>query len=212
VDALLDDNTDFSIRRRLPRLLSSSPTQRTVEGLLAGLGDKRFEVRFQCGRALVHCVERSAGVRIEPEAIFDAIRREVTVSRPVWESHRLLDRAEDREASPIVDEFLRNRSSRSLEHVFTLLALVLPAEPLRIAFKGLHTDDPQLRGTSLEYLESILPDDVRDRLWPLLESQSISRRRSDTRPVEEVIAELMKSNQSIIINLTELRKKTGSAE
>jgi hypothetical protein len=212
VDALLDENTDFSIRRRLPRLLTSSPGQRTAEGLLAGLSDKRFEVRFQCGRALVHCVERNPNLRIEQVTIFDAIRREVMVSRPVWESHRLLDRAEDRDASPFVDEFLRNRASRSLEHVFTLLALVLPAEPLRIAFKGLHTDDPQLRGTSLEYLESILPDDVRERLWPLLESQSTSRKRADTRPVEEVIAELMKSNESIIINLTELRKKTGSGE
>jgi hypothetical protein len=208
VDSLLDPETDFTVRRRIPRILSVTASQRAVDGLLAALGDKRFEVRYQCGRALAACVERNPAARIEPHAIFDAIRREVAVSRPVWESHRLLDRAEEREASPFVDEFLRNRANRSLEHVFTLLSLVLPAEPLRIAFKGLHTDDSQLRGTSLEYLESILPPDIREKLWPLLESQAPSQGKR-TRPMDEVLEDLMKSDQSILVNLAELRNKSG---
>jgi hypothetical protein len=33
------------------------------------------------------------------------------------------------------------------------------------------TDDAELRGTALEYLESILPADVRAQLWPLLEGE-----------------------------------------
>ena len=32
----------------------------------------------------------------------------------------------------------------------------------------LHTSDPVLRGTALEYLEGVLPPDIRDRLWPFL--------------------------------------------
>jgi hypothetical protein len=47
---------------------------------------------------------------------------------------------------------------------------VLPAEPLRVAFRGLHSDDQRLRGTALEYLESVLPRDVRDRLWQFLDN------------------------------------------
>jgi hypothetical protein len=57
----------------------------------------------------------------------------------------------------------------NLAHVFTLLALILPAEPLGVAFRGLQSDDQRLRGTALEYLESVLPREVRDRLWRLLE-------------------------------------------
>jgi hypothetical protein len=34
------------------------------------------------------------------------------------------------------------------------------------------TDDSALRETALEYLESILPADVRIQLWPLLETDS----------------------------------------
>jgi hypothetical protein len=53
-----------------------------------------------------------------------------------------------------------------------VLGLALPAEPLRIALHAVQTDDPELRGTALEYLESILPPEVRAQLWPFLEGES----------------------------------------
>jgi len=171
------------------------------------LSDRRFEVRFQSGRALTVIKARQPNLRVSEKRIFEAIRREVTVSRAVWESQRLLDRAEDAEGPPFVDEFLRTRTSRSLQHVFTLLALVLPAEPLKIAFHGLHTEDNHLRGTALEYLDSILPPDIRQRLWPLLEKTDAVPTSSDSRPREELLAELMKSNHSIQISLEQMRRK-----
>jgi hypothetical protein len=61
---------------------------------------------------------------------------------------------------------LRAAHGDQLAYVFELLALVLPAEPLHAAFHGLHADDPQLRGTALEYLEGVLPSSLRQRLWP----------------------------------------------
>ena len=74
----------------------------------------------------------------------------------VWEKRRLLDGLEEGDDRSFLEELVRDRASQSLAHVFTLLALVLPTEPLRIAFRGLHTDDEGLRGTALEYLESVL--------------------------------------------------------
>jgi hypothetical protein len=60
----------------------------------------------------------------------------------------------------------------ALEHVFTMLGLALPADPLRIALHAVQTDESALRETALEYLESILPADVRVQLWPLLEADT----------------------------------------
>ena len=76
-----------------------------------------------------------------------------------------------------VDEFVRDRAGESLAHVFTLLSLVLPREPLQIAFRSLHTDDQNLQGTALEYLEGVLPAPIRERLWPFLEDAAPSRAR-----------------------------------
>jgi hypothetical protein len=207
VDALLDPNQPFASRRRLARVFSVCVSQRAVDGVLLGLEDLRFEVRFQCGRSLASILEKNPRIRIDKERIFDVVRREVAVGRPVWESHRLLDTVEA-DARSFVDEFLKDRAGQSLAHVFTLLSLVLPTAPLQIAYRGLHTDDPGLRGTALEYLEGVLPPDIRDRLWPFLSDRP--RKQSDSRARDEILADLLRSNESIMLNLEELRRRTGT--
>ncbi len=208
VDALLDPDQDFTIRRRIPRVLAAVPTQRAAEGLMAGLQDPRFEVRYQCGQALLHITSRNPNVRLPEEAVLEAVEREVSVDRPVWESHRLLDQLEVAEDQPqYLDELVRDRAGKSLEHVFTVLSLVLPREPLQIAFRGLHTDDPGLRGTALEYLESILPERIRSSLWPFLEDRREAGVTSRSR--EEVLGDLLRSHESIQISLKHLRDREG---
>src|SRR5258705_4721305 len=50
IDAMLDPATDFAIRRRLPRILGTVATRRSLDGLLNGLSSSRFEVRLRCSR------------------------------------------------------------------------------------------------------------------------------------------------------------------
>ena len=210
-DALLDPNQPFAIRRRLARVFGTGVSQRAADALMLGLEDLRFEVRFQCGRSLAGLVAKNAMLRIDAPRVFDVVRREVAVGRPVWESHRLLDGVVEEENKPFVDEFLKDRTSQSLGHVFTLLSLVLPTQPLQIAYRGLHTSDPVLRGTALEYLEGVLPPDIRDRLWPFL-GDSPAPLPGRTRSRDEILADLLRSNESIVLNLEELRRRaaTGS--
>jgi len=203
VDALLDPETDFTIRRRVSAPLAQARSQRAAEGLFAGLHDARFEVRFRCGRALARLTSNTAGLVIPPDGTWAAVLRELDVDRRVWESQRLLERTDD---DPLqLGDAVRERASRSLEHVFTMLALVLPRKPLQIAFRGLFADDPQLRGTALEYLETALPPAVRDKIWPLL-GDSPPRRKVE-RPLEQVVGDLIKSNDSIVIDLQASRRR-----
>ena len=207
-DALLDPNQPFAIRRRLARVFGTGVSQRTADALMLGLEDLRFEVRFQCGRSLAGLVAKNAMLRIDAPRVFDVVRREVAVGRPVWESHRLLDGVVEEDNKPFVDEFLKDRTSQSLGHVFTLLSLVLPTQPLQIAYRGLHTSDPVLRGTALEYLEGVLPPDIRDRLWPFL-GDSPAPLPGRARSRDEILADLLRSNESIVLNLEELRRRAA---
>ncbi len=203
VDHLLDPDEEFAVRRRLPLVLVASPTERAMDGLFRGLDDKRFEVRYRCGRGLVRLLELNPQLGVTEDRVYAAVVREVAVDRGVWESHRLLDTTED-DWSPVVDEVLSERANRSLEHVFTVLSLVLPRQPLKIAFRGLHTNDMMLRGTALEYLETALREDVREALWPFLEDNRPKRRES--RPTNEILENLLHSQHSIVMNLEELKK------
>ena len=57
------------------------------------------------------------------------------------------------------------KANRSLEHVFTMLSLWLDADALQLAFHAVYSRDRNLRGTALEYLENVLPDEIRLNLW-----------------------------------------------
>src|SRR5262245_27639063 len=201
VDALLDPNQDFAIRRRLARVFSVCVSQRAASGLMFGLDDPRFDVRYQSARSLAAILEKNPRVQIDRGAIFAVVLREVAVGRGVWESRRLLDGVDAADAHSTLDEFVRTRAGESLAHVFTLLSLVLPRQPLQIAFRSLHTDNEQLQGTVLEYLDSVLPTAIRQRLRPFIEKRPMNR---PARPRDEVMAELLRSNHSIMLNLEEL--------
>jgi hypothetical protein len=201
IDALIDPNQDFAVRRRLVRVFSVCVSQRAADGLMFGLDDTRFDVRFQAARSLTEILEKNPTVVIDAARVFDVVEREASVGRPVWESRRLLDGVSSSESLSPLDEFVRDRAGTSLAHVFTLLALVLPREPLQIAFRSLQTDDLHLQGTALEYLDGILPARIRERLWPYLERRPMTR---TGRPREEVIAELLRSHRSITLNLESL--------
>jgi hypothetical protein len=210
IDALTDPKQEFAVRRRLARVFSVCRSQRAADGLLMALDDSRFEVRYQSARSLAAIVQKNPRLEVDKSRIFEIVRRETAVGRPVWESQRLLNRLEERDEDLFVDSFVKDRASRSLAHVFTLLSLALPPEPLQIAFRGLHSEDRALRGTALEYLESILPAMIRDGLWPFLED----RRQAppSVRPREEILADLLKSHQSMQLNIEELKRRAGTAK
>ncbi|MGH2570086.1 MAG: hypothetical protein ACRDGR_02595, partial [bacterium] len=200
----LDANEDFTVRRRIPRVLSAATTERAVDGLLRGLGDRRFEVRHRCGVALARLHERLPDVVIGREAILAVVVREAKVDRRVWERQRPLHESPEEE-SPFFDEAIRDRASRSLEHIFTMLSLVLPRRPLEIAYRGLYASDASLRGTALEYLEVILPTEIREAIWSHIEDRRPAAPTEKSR--EEVLDSLLRSHHSIEIDLAEIRKR-----
>lgn len=184
VDALLDAGRDFAIRRRAPRVLAHLRSPRAVDGLFAALDDERFEVRFYAGRALSLALSEDPHLSGAPERIWAAVNRELSLQRSVWNSRRLLDDRGAQDADWFFDSELLDRADRNLEHLFTLLALIMPADVVRIAFRALHTGDAQLEATALEYLESATPPDTRQLLLPLLEARTAARSRESDGSIE----------------------------
>ncbi len=194
LDALLDPDMDFVVRRRIPRTLRDCPTQRAADGLLLGIADQRFEVRYECGRALVRVTDANPALVVSREKVLEAIIRQAESTELLAErSSSQFDEPERDEPSDVFDELLRDRANRSLEHMFSILSLVLERQPLRMAFKALHHDDETYRGTALEYLDTVLPGEVRDVVWPFLgETAPLSRGRSPA----ELLADLVSAAEA----------------
>ena len=168
---------------------------------------QRFEVRYQCGQALAAIVHRNDDLGVKPSVVFETTLRELAVSSRAWESRRLLDEEPD-EHSPWLDDVIRARLHRSLEHVFTLLSLALDREPLELSLRALSSNDRTLRGTALEYLENVLPDDVRRKLWPYLGRGQPKSRTS--RPRQQIVEDLLRSMDSLQIDREALMRGSDS--
>lgn len=190
-----DESADFVVRRRVAQVLAAIPGDAACAGLLAALAAGRFEVRYRAARALARRQHR--GEECSPpirEAAWKAIRAELSRGRAVWELAHLLDANEydDLGGGQAVE-----RGEPSLEHVFRLLGLVLDSAAIRSAWGGIIGNHTELESLALEYLEHVLPEDIRRNLWPFIGDLSDEESRRTIRPLDAVIGDLLETGETL---------------
>jgi hypothetical protein len=178
---LLDPETPDVVRRRLPFALKFCASPIARDGLFTALERFDFEIRLRCGRALLALTDD------HPELM-----------QPFPNALALVER--ELEA--------QGEAHLVREHVFNLLALALEREPVRIAARSFTTEDAYVRGTALEYLETVLPARLFSGLRPLLAAPGPppTRRRSPA----EVRADLIRAGTTMTVSLEELRKQLNA--
>ena len=168
VDALLNPATDFVVRRRLPRILGTVPSRRSLEELINGLEDQRFEVRYHCSRAISRIMARNPELSVDPARVIAIVERELAVPPQRWRGYKLLDRPEL--DGPADTGAAHEDDSTYLEYLTLLLSTFLGREPLDAAVQGVRSPDPGVRGLAMEYLDQVLPPVVLERLTSLIAS------------------------------------------
>ncbi|MCG3145357.1 MAG: hypothetical protein HONDAALG_02951 [Gammaproteobacteria bacterium] len=165
-DAMLDPDTPLLARSRIPSVLEVVHSVRARDALVLGLTDAEFSVRYSSARALVRLTSRSTELRLSEESVYDLAGRELLLEDGVWRAQtHVTDGGGGMSGNGDGEEAL----IPSLQHVFTLLSLALDRDALLLAMHGVTSDDPAQRGTALEYLENVLPADLRAKLWDRLD-------------------------------------------
>lgn len=207
IAALRDRATAFAVRRRLPALLAASGGPDADDALIDSLTADRFEVRYRAAVALG--LRRRDGLPASSRdwrgLVWQALAAEVARERPVWELHRLLDgRAEI--AGDWLAQHVDVRGGLGLEHTFRLLSLVLDRAAVGAAYQGIVAGDPHLRSYALEYLEQVLPTDLRQRLWTVIGDVSERQRDREQRPLGVVLDDLMNSQATLFADERQQRE------
>jgi hypothetical protein len=137
-DALLSDRLSDAARRRVARLLGKIDDSRAADGLLAALGNVPTGVRPGLANALARAAARRPLPR---EPLLAAARRSAEEPPPAGDART------------------------HLEEIFCFLAAAYPREPFQAALRAL-SGGGVARGTALEWLDVLLPPDVKHALWP----------------------------------------------
>jgi hypothetical protein len=189
-----DPDEAFAVRRRIPRLLAACTSEIAVGALVRALADARFEVRYHAAVALERIQSADPRLRPRAEPVWHAVREEVKKSRAMWEAQRLLDAPAGAALGAVLSPAaLERRGVFSLDHVFRLLGLVLDPAPLALSYRAVQGSEADLRGVGLEYLENVLPDDVKKGLWPLVGDDEPPPLSRSKRSLDEVMRELSRS-------------------
>jgi hypothetical protein len=182
VDVVLDAQRPPSTRRRAARLLRAVSSQRAASALEPALDAEDLGVRYASGRVLVGMREKRAELRFDPEAALARARRELGTAR---------------------DGLARD--ARELEHAFNVLSLTFPREAMQLAYGALVGRDPFLRGVALEYLDAVLPADLRASLTLRLDPAT-PQTTAVPRPSSRALDDLLQSKEAIRLHLDEIRR------
>jgi ATP:ADP antiporter, AAA family len=197
IDTLLDIEVNVVIRRRIPRVLRASSTHRATQGLLLGLKDPTYEVQYQTAIALGQIAAREKERKIPQQEIYQAV---IQIANDLTTGKSM-----DFEVSSMIrlDEISKEQRSpeeQALELMFTCLCIILPREPLQIAYTALTSEHAVLKGTAIEYLENILPTDVRLAVTNVL-GEIPERSKRDQRSHEVVLEELVNSMRTVQVTV-----------
>jgi AAA family ATP:ADP antiporter len=183
-DALLNPDMPLLARQRLPGVLEASHNPRSIAGLLLGMEDETFNVRYSCARVLARMRHRNPHLVIPRQQVYEAISNELKASPEEWEGRDMelkMDYASD-------EEDVNPQFNRGLEHVFTLLTLTLDPDAVHLSMQAAFSKDLNLRGTALEYLENVLPGYLYNELVTHLGEDPQSVR--STRTLGDIVNEL----------------------
>jgi len=161
-DVMLNADQPLAVRRRVPHVLRALRGPRVVSALTRALSADALEVRYRAALALLEVTRDDRQYQPEAKDVFTLALAEV-------------------ERGPL--------SQEASDHVFALLSLCTARGSLELVRQGLKSDDRKLRGTALEYLESLLPEAVRAPIVQALAERPEPREagaRSETQLLDEL--------------------------
>lgn len=163
-DVMLSDSQPLAVRRRVPHVLRALRGPRVASALRRALSAASLEVRYRAALALLEVARDERELLPPSEEVFALALAEIG-------------------RGPL--------SQDASDHVFALLSLCTARGSIELVRQALKTDDRKMRGTALEYLESLLPETVRA---PLV--QALAERpepRTEQRTEIQLLEELRRS-------------------
>jgi len=187
-DALLDDNRDDVLRKRIPRVLYMTRTDEAACVLVEALGacsvdlcHERQALRYHVIKALNRLRRDRPDLTVMAGDVWAAVEAEARL-HVHWLDYAAAV-ASFGESAPLLKAVLYERKEQSLERLFRLLALLYPPREIYNAYapiRGGRLAGPSthaaLRPNALELLDNLLDADAKRVVMPLVEDGPLDAR------------------------------------
>jgi AAA family ATP:ADP antiporter len=221
---LADRDEDVWIRRHIPATLARISSQKSVDALIAALGDPDGFLRFKAIAGLQTLRHTDAPLTFHQQPIERATlaegRRYFTYLSLY---HNLFERG-GLPADTMLARALTEKMNRSLNRAYLLLEVLYPWRDIAAARWTLEHGDPRSRASASEYLDNLLTGPIRKQIMPALEDlpreEKVRRGnvllRTRPRDVEESLLQLINDDDEVVaasaIDLVAAQQRWSLAE
>lgn len=166
-DHLGDPAVPRAIRRELPELLLRIGGAQAHRALVENLTDRDAHIRFRIITALNKLAQADPGRRPDVRLVETVLTAEII---GLYRSYQVLGALERHDAAPgVVAHALGDAIRHELERIFRLLKVLYPAADMHSAYVGLQSENPVVHDNALELVETVLSQELRGLLVPLLD-------------------------------------------
>jgi HEAT repeat protein len=167
-DYLTDESMRAEIRREIPKVLEvigSSPAQAVlVESVL----DRDVVLRYHTIAALNRLGQAHPNRATDRKLIESVLAAEIMGHYRSYQVMGTLGGTRDDPANP-VEHGLRESMEKETERIFRLLKILYPQYDMHSAYVGLQSADPVVHDNAVEFMDSVLPPEVRLVIIPLFD-------------------------------------------
>ena len=205
-DVLLDESVPRGVRRQIPRVLKNIPHQRSVNALLAAMGNQDLLIRAAVLKALNRLREANPQLDFENQFITGQILAE---ARHYFELHAALAPFRNGDgcvrACRLLARTIEERLRHTLERLFRLLGLRYPPREIYSAYLAVSRGRGEEASAAMEFLDNTLDRGLKRILIPLLDAPEHLGEHGrelfgvEDRTAEEAIRELIRSRDPWLV-------------
>ncbi len=200
-DMLLDESMPVRVRRQIPRVLKSIPSQRAVDVLLTAIGHEDLSIRAAVLKALNRLRETAPELNFENTFVTEQILKE---ARLYFELFASLAPFQGEQAR-LLARSIEDRLKGTLERLFRLLGLRYPPKEIYNVYRAVSRESGEEHTAALEFLDTTLDRNLKRILIPLLDAPEarIERGRElfgvEPMTAEQAIRELLRSHDPWLV-------------
>ncbi len=165
---------NLQIRKGIPRVFYQIQTEESWDELIENLEYENTTIRFEIIKSMNKIRKCSPEWKFDRDKINHALMIEIrdyywklNIFHAYARKERL--RIDVREVDDILHPALQEKLDESLERIFRMLALIYPQQDIYNSYYYITQGDQNERANAIEYLDNLLPGDLKVPLLPILD-------------------------------------------
>lgn len=169
-DAITDAEMPAEVRREIPKVLEVIGTPKAQLVLVESVLDRDVVLRYHTIAALNRLGQAHPNRATDRKLIESVLAAEIMGHYRSYQVLGTLGSAMMDAANP-VEHGLRESMEKETERIFRLLKILYPQYDMHSAYVGLQSADPVVHDNAVEFMDSVLPPEVRTLVIPLFDRE-----------------------------------------